>query len=73
MTYAFNPRLFLENGPTVSAQAVHRRHDLLRFRYAAATPNALLRFRYAAATPNAAPPAAANSDQPACGVIRFAL
>ena len=26
----FNPRLFVENGPTIAAQAVHRRHATIR-------------------------------------------
>ncbi|QIK96322.1 hypothetical protein G7076_07560 [Sphingomonas sp. HDW15A] len=61
MTYAFNPRLFLENGPTVSAQAVHRRHAMIRA---------------ALGAPDSRPaevPAPANLDMPFCGVIRFAL
>ena len=31
----FNPRLFLENGPTIAAQAVHRRHATIRAALAA--------------------------------------
>ena len=61
MTYAFNPRLFVENGPTIAAQAVHRRHELLRMALSAP------------ASQPAAIPAPANLDAPICGVIRFAL
>ena len=61
MTYALNPRLFVENGPTIAAQAVHRRHEMIRA--ALAGP----------ASQPAAIPAPANLDAPQCGVIRFAL
>lgn len=61
MTYAFNPRLFVENGPTIAAQAVHRRHEIIRA--ALAGP---------ASRPAEVPPPA-NLDAPVCGVIRFAL
>jgi hypothetical protein len=61
MTYAFNPRLFVENGPTIAAQAVHRRHEMIRAALAAP------------ASRPAEVPAPANLDAPVCGVIRFAL
>lgn len=61
MTYAFNPRLFVENGPTVSAQAVHRRHAMIRATLAEAESKPV------------EVPAPANLDTPFCGVIRFAL
>ena len=61
MTYALNPRLFVENGPTIAAQAVHRRHELFRAALAGLESK-----------PAELPPAA-NLDAPICGVIRFAL
>ena len=57
MTYAFNPRLFVENGPTIAAQAVHRRHATIR----------------AALTAPKSLPAAANEDEPVPAAVCFAL
>ena len=64
MTYNLSPRLFVENGPSIAAQAVHRRHELLYFRYAAPK---------IAESKSASPPEPANSDAPICGAVRFAL
>ena len=61
MTYAFNPRLFVENGAAIAAQAVHRRHEIIRAAYAGLEKQ-----------PGEVP-APANLDVPACGTIRFAL
>jgi hypothetical protein len=53
MTYRFDPRLFIENGPTALAARAHRSHDALRYALAAA----------AASPPRAAGPA------PACPAL----
>jgi hypothetical protein len=60
MTYAFNPRLFVENGPTVLSQTAGRHREMLRILLAGEAKAAPL-------------PEPANLDAPACGVIRFAL
>ena len=64
MTYNLSPRLFVENGPAIAAQAVHRRHELMRIRLATESGGQA----EAAVLP---PPA--NSGTPLCGAVRFAL
>jgi hypothetical protein len=60
MTYAFNPRLFVENGPTVLSQTAARHREMLRILLGEEAKAAAL-------------PEPANADAPVCGVIRFAL
>lgn len=36
MTYRFDPRLYIENGPSALAARSHRSHDALRYALAAA-------------------------------------